>query len=79
MVERGDFYALMFFMVAIGNLVAYGILGWLTNIYAQVSLKNPDESLVYLQKEMLQELGITCANTARVLYVITSARSSTRH
>ena len=38
MVEQGDFYALMFFMVAIGNLVAYGILGWLTNIYAQVCL-----------------------------------------
>lgn len=41
MVERGDFYALMFFMVAIGNLVAYGVLGWLTNMYAQVRRKKP--------------------------------------
>jgi len=39
MIKQGDFYALMFFVVAIGNLVAYAILGWLTNVIAQVVLK----------------------------------------
>ncbi|KAK2731944.1 hypothetical protein FQN55_004419 [Onygenales sp. PD_40] len=36
MVDRGDFFALMFFIVAIGNLVAYFILGWVSNLIAQV-------------------------------------------
>ena len=30
-VERGDYYALMFFLVALGNLVAYGFLGFYSN------------------------------------------------
>ncbi|KAH7308692.1 P-loop containing nucleoside triphosphate hydrolase protein [Stachybotrys elegans] len=34
-VNEGDFWALMFFVVAIGNLVAYFVLGWLVNIMAQ--------------------------------------------
>lgn len=38
MVDQGDFYALMFFVVGIGNLFVYGVLGWLTNIYGQVCL-----------------------------------------
>ncbi|PGH08261.1 hypothetical protein AJ79_06047 [Helicocarpus griseus UAMH5409] len=36
MIERGDFFALMFFMVAIGNLIAYFLLGWFSNRVAQV-------------------------------------------
>ena len=38
MVDQGDFYALMFFVVGIGNLFVYGVLGWLTNVYGQVCL-----------------------------------------
>ncbi|GAB1210219.1 hypothetical protein APSETT445_009010 [Aspergillus pseudonomiae] len=34
MVERGDFYALMFFVVALVILLVYGILGWVTTIMA---------------------------------------------
>lgn len=33
--DRGDFWALMFFVVAIGNLVVYGALGWLCNTISQ--------------------------------------------
>jgi ATP-binding cassette, subfamily B (MDR/TAP), member 1 len=36
MTERSDFFSLMFFIVAIGNLVAYALLGWLCNIVSQV-------------------------------------------
>ena len=34
-VEQGDFYSLMFFIVAIGNLIAYSIIGWFSNIVCQ--------------------------------------------
>ncbi|POR34332.1 Leptomycin B resistance protein pmd1 [Tolypocladium paradoxum] len=34
-VAKGDFFALMFFVVALANLVAYAIAGWLSNILAQ--------------------------------------------
>lgn len=33
--ERGNFFALMFFIVAIGNLIAYGLIGWSTNTVVQ--------------------------------------------
>ena len=35
-VKKGDFFALMFFVVALGNLVAYAFAGWFANILAQV-------------------------------------------
>lgn len=35
MVQRGDFYALMFFVVALGNLVTYAVLGWVSNVIGQ--------------------------------------------
>lgn len=31
-VEQGDFYSLMFFIVAIGNFIAYALIGWFSNI-----------------------------------------------
>lgn len=36
-IEQGDFYSLMFFVVALGNLFAYAAVGWASNIVAQVS------------------------------------------
>lgn len=36
-IEQGDFYSLMFFIVAIGNLILYACIGWASNIVAQVS------------------------------------------
>ncbi|KLJ13581.1 hypothetical protein EMPG_11474 [Blastomyces silverae] len=36
MVDRGDFFSLMFFIVAIGNLFAYFMLGYVSNRIAQV-------------------------------------------
>ncbi|QSS63796.1 multidrug resistance protein [Histoplasma capsulatum] len=36
MLERGDFFSLMFFMVAIGNFIAYFLLGYVSNRIAQV-------------------------------------------
>ncbi|OAX80061.1 hypothetical protein ACJ72_05610 [Emergomyces africanus] len=36
MVDRGNFFSLMFFMVAIGNLIAYFMLGYVSNRIAQV-------------------------------------------
>jgi ATP-binding cassette subfamily B (MDR/TAP) protein 1 len=38
-VSRANFYALMFFIVAIGNFVAYAIAGWLANVIAQHIIK----------------------------------------
>lgn len=37
MVEDGDFYSLMFLVVAIANLILYLIMGWLCNYVGQVS------------------------------------------
>ncbi|KAI9163712.1 ABC multidrug transporter MDR5 [Paramyrothecium foliicola] len=34
-VNKGDFFALMFFVVALGNLVAYAFAGWFANVIAQ--------------------------------------------
>jgi ATP-binding cassette subfamily B (MDR/TAP) protein 1 len=35
MLKRGDFYALMFFVMALGNLVAYAAMGWMSSIVSQ--------------------------------------------
>ena len=34
-VDQGDFYSLMFFIVAIGNLITYSLIGWFSNIVVQ--------------------------------------------
>ncbi|RMZ70076.1 multidrug resistance 1 [Pyrenophora seminiperda CCB06] len=34
-VDQGDFYSLMFFIVALGNLAVYCVIGWTSNIVAQ--------------------------------------------
>lgn len=39
MQRRGNFFALMFFVIAIGCFVAYFIIGWTTNIIAQTMNK----------------------------------------
>lgn len=36
MVSRGNFVALMFFVLALGSFVVYFVLGWTTNVIAQV-------------------------------------------
>ena len=38
MVSRGNFISLMFFFLALGCLVVYFVLGWTSNVIAQVSL-----------------------------------------
>ncbi|KAL1795658.1 hypothetical protein ACET3X_005882 [Alternaria dauci] len=35
-VDQGDFYSLMFFIVALGNFAVYSVVGWTSNIVAQV-------------------------------------------
>ncbi|KAM7193333.1 P-loop containing nucleoside triphosphate hydrolase protein [Rhypophila sp. PSN 637] len=40
MVQQGDFYSLMFFVLALGNLFAYAGLGWFSNILAQFTIKH---------------------------------------
>jgi ATP-binding cassette subfamily B (MDR/TAP) protein 1 len=37
MVDRGEFYALMFFVLALVILAVYATLGWVTNIISTVS------------------------------------------
>ncbi|XPS78515.1 ABC-type xenobiotic transporter [Ascochyta lentis] len=34
-VKQGDFYSLMFFIVALGNLAVYAAVGWASNVVAQ--------------------------------------------
>ncbi|KAG8413823.1 hypothetical protein J3458_012314 [Metarhizium acridum] len=38
-VDKGNFFALMFFVVALGNLVLYAVAGWLSNIVAQTTMR----------------------------------------
>lgn len=38
-VSKANFYALMFFVVALGNLVVYAIAGWLVNLIGQHVMK----------------------------------------
>lgn len=38
-VDKGNFYSLMFFVVALGNVVVYAIGGWVANLIGQVSLE----------------------------------------
>lgn len=40
MVSRGDFYALMFFVMALGSLVAYSVLGWMSATVSQAIANN---------------------------------------
>jgi ATP-binding cassette subfamily B (MDR/TAP) protein 1 len=35
-VSQGNFYSLMFFVVALGNLLAYAVTGWTSNLIGQV-------------------------------------------
>lgn len=47
-----NFFALMFFVVALGNVIAYAFAGWLANVLAQVCIghQTSDEFLKpYLQ------------------------------
>ena len=37
MEERGNFFALMFFVMGLGALVVYFVVGWSSNVVAQVS------------------------------------------
>ena len=37
MTEKGDFFALMFFVMALAILFSYSVLGWFTNVIATVS------------------------------------------
>jgi len=39
MLQRGDFYSLMFLVMALGNIVAYGVLCWMSAIVSQVLTK----------------------------------------
>lgn len=39
MIQQGNFYSIMFFVLALGNLLAYAGLGWFTNILAQHTIK----------------------------------------
>lgn len=36
MQKKGNFLSLMFFVMALGLIVVYGILGWATNVVSQV-------------------------------------------
>lgn len=36
MQERGNFFALMFFVLGLGSFVVYFVMGWSSNIVAQV-------------------------------------------
>ncbi|KAF5976895.1 P-loop containing protein, partial [Fusarium bulbicola] len=37
MTNKGDFWSLMFFLLAVGNLVVYSLLGWFTNVVSQIT------------------------------------------
>lgn len=51
-IDQGDFYSLMFFIVAIGNLVVYASVGWASNVVAQnVSRKYRREILDLILKQ----------------------------
>ncbi|KAF2127626.1 multidrug resistance protein-like protein 1 [Dothidotthia symphoricarpi CBS 119687] len=51
-VDQGDFYSLMFFIVAIGNLIVYAVVGWASNIVAQnVSRKYRKEIFELILKQ----------------------------
>ena len=39
MVDRGDFYSLMFFVIALGNLAAYAVMGWFTNVLSATMIR----------------------------------------
>lgn len=39
--EKGNFFALMFFVIACGSLVVYFITGWTSNVVGQVSQSLP--------------------------------------
>jgi ATP-binding cassette subfamily B (MDR/TAP) protein 1 len=41
MTKRANFFALMFFILALGVLVCYFVLGWTTNLIAQVCILSP--------------------------------------
>lgn len=41
MVKRGNFISLMFLVMAFGLIVVYWVLGWATNVIAQVSKDPP--------------------------------------
>lgn len=53
MTNRGNFFALMFFVLALGVLVCYFVLGWTTNLVAQVCRTLPPEVLATLTDNRL--------------------------
>lgn len=72
MVKKGDFFALMFFVMALAVLLAYAVLGWITNVVAAVSRTvnsrhAQDVSLTYdsisLTSTDLKYSTVICAKT----------------
>lgn len=60
--SRGDFWALMFFVVALANLVIYFVVGWVTAIISQVSMKampRLDEHILTFAAEVDTPLSTT--------------------
>lgn len=41
MQKKGNFFALMFFVMGLGALVVYFAVGWSSNMVAQVGFPNP--------------------------------------
>jgi ATP-binding cassette subfamily B (MDR/TAP) protein 1 len=48
LVKGGDFVSLMYFVVGLGALVVFFVMGWISNIIAQVSFGKRDWTTVLL-------------------------------
>ncbi|KAI0011133.1 P-loop containing nucleoside triphosphate hydrolase protein [Xylariaceae sp. FL0662B] len=55
MVQRGNFVALMFFVIAVGSLLSYFVMGWASNVIAQtMSVKSRREILDSILRQDLR-------------------------
>lgn len=49
-VDKGNFFALMFFVIALANLVLYAFAGWYANVIGQVSLNDAENLSAWYQR-----------------------------
>jgi len=59
--SEGDFWSLMFFVIALGNLVAYAAIGWGSNTVIQVSLP---ATYINASSRLIQHLSMLLVHIA---------------
>jgi hypothetical protein len=76
MQKRANFLALMFFVMALGLLVIYGVLGWATNVLAQVCCLAPQNPILRFEQPLITSRRLLQKKFEKTCFLRLSAKIS---